>query len=69
MSYTVMISRMDPPGGGICRPPENPTGCHQASFYWVVANSTNGSNSGSPVCAEHLFPAIGHFLGFPAPHT
>jgi hypothetical protein len=41
------------------------TAFNRPSFYWVVTAGDNGNQGGSEVCAKHLFPAIGYFLGLP----
>jgi hypothetical protein len=65
MSYTVTIRVLGPIGSD-CRPPfriEPP--CPKPGFYTVSVQTDQGSGTGGNVCAEHLFPTIGHFLGLP----
>jgi hypothetical protein len=66
MSYTLTISVLGPLSVGTCRPSMQPAGCQRPAFYTVAATQgATGMSGGSNVCAEHLFPTVGHFLGLP----
>jgi hypothetical protein len=66
MSYTLQIRVLGPLTGGTCRPPTTGQTCQRPAFYSVNATQEQtGTSGGSNVCAEHLFPTIGHFLGLP----
>jgi hypothetical protein len=66
----VTITRFEGPRGG-CGAPVFPApragqapACSRLAFY-TVAYTTSTGGGGANVCAEHLFPTIGYFLGLP----
>lgn len=70
--YSVTIRVLGPLAGGPCQllPPPQP--CPRAAYYAVTATKNDGgSTAGTNVCPDHLFAAIGRFLGLPqgaSPH-
>jgi hypothetical protein len=67
--YTVAITRFDSVSDR-CTPVPSPPGappCHRKPAWTVhVTGALGASSTGHPVCGDHLFPALRHWLGLPS---